>query len=79
MLGSGLNTRVSSRAASARLDDELLGPVVDLRGGARRLDERHVDHDVIAADVPLPDHDPQRDVAREGEPLARRSASSRRA
>src|SRR5512138_274425 len=70
-LGSGLNgTSRSSRGVSARLDDELLRPVVDLGGGAGGLDERQVDHDVTAADVPLPDDHLELDVAPVGEPLA---------
>src|SRR5512138_952819 len=71
MLGSGLNgTRPPRRRTSARLHDELLGAVVDLRGRPRGLDERDVDHDVPAADVPLADHDLQLHVVAVGEALA---------
>src|SRR5512133_2123628 len=71
MLGSGWNTGASVAPASARIDDELLGLVVDLRRGALGLHEGAVDHQVIAADVPLPDDDPERHVPGVGEPVAR--------
>src|SRR5689334_2258610 len=67
-LGSGWNTRSPPR--SARVDDELLGAVVHLGGVPGGLDERHVDHDVVAADVPLPHDDPELDVLAEREALA---------